>query len=30
MKAPLIILCVCMVILTFVSGPLNNFLTSIV
>ena len=30
MKAPLIILCVFMVILTFVSGPLNNYLSGIV
>ena len=30
MKTPLIILCVTMVLLSFVSGPLNNFLMSIV
>ena len=30
MKAPLIILCVMMMILTFVSSPLNDFLTRLV
>jgi len=30
MKAPLIILCVMMVLLTFVSSPLNDFLTKLV